>query len=254
MCNTMMMLTLIVALALDKAMCSSPSSFESWKFQHGKRYATSADEGRALENFVASAARVAAINKDPATTWTAALTHFADLSASEFKQQVLLGGGVDGDGVGASGAGMQKAIAQARGRHHGRHPKADAVADAPAAFDWRDLGGVSPVQDQGGVGTCWAFSTVGNVEGQHFLQVLLRHITATATAVLRRTLTPSFAHHSTSHRTTAHHTHIAMIRPTPRWTCPTSISWTATAAAIPTPAMLTAGCSAAGPTWHTTSS
>jgi cathepsin F len=171
----MMLLALILALALEKTMCSSPSSFEAWKSQHGKRYATSSDEVRALANFVASAARVAAINKDPATTWTAALTHFADLSASEFKHQVLLRGGVDG-------AGMQQAISRAHGRHYGTHPKANAVTDTPAAFDWRDVGGVSGVQDQGSVGTCWAFSTVGNVEGQHFLQVLFHHVIATATS------------------------------------------------------------------------
>ena len=39
---------------------------------------------------------------------------------------------------------------------------------APAAYDWRDHGRVSPVKDQGSCGSCWAFSTVANLEGLYY--------------------------------------------------------------------------------------
>ena len=39
---------------------------------------------------------------------------------------------------------------------------------APAAYDWRDYGRVSPVKDQGSCGSCWAFSTVANLEGLYY--------------------------------------------------------------------------------------
>jgi C1A family cysteine protease len=36
--------------------------------------------------------------------------------------------------------------------------------DLPSAFDWRALGGTTPIRDQDGCGSCWAFGTAGSFE------------------------------------------------------------------------------------------
>jgi len=40
----------------------------------------------------------------------------------------------------------------------------EGIADIPLVFDWRDQGGVTPVTNQGGCGSCWAFAAVAQLE------------------------------------------------------------------------------------------
>lgn len=135
----------IFLLTASTCVCSSSLDFSEWCKKFDKKYSQEEREHReeVFKNNVQLVDHLNLLHRDREVLFS--LNNFADLSPEEFRSSILM-----------------------TPRPPPSHPTMRYVSDSglPDSFDWREKGVVTNVKDQGSVGSCWAFSTVGNVEGQ----------------------------------------------------------------------------------------
>ena len=117
--------------------------FDEFLIKHNKFYSDEEYFYRA-SIFSETLKQIEAHNADPSNTWTMGVNQFADWTEEEFRNQRLS----DSQDCSATKSA----------------PRASNYKWLPTSVDWREMGVVTPVKNQGSCGSCWAFSAAAALE------------------------------------------------------------------------------------------
>jgi len=150
--------TLDMLKKIEDSVRESGDFRESFLFQkfkdfigvYSKKYASETEAAKRFANFKHNMKAVEKIQAKEKGSAKYGPNKFSDLSADEFRKNFL----------------STKPWDLTRKPKRKIALKESQLRDVPDSFDWRDHGAVTPVKNQGYCGSCWAFSTTGNIEGQ----------------------------------------------------------------------------------------
>jgi C1A family cysteine protease len=149
----MRVLAAMAALAAS-ANADMHEQFQEFMAKYSRNYKTAEERLKRFEIFVANMEDAAKLAKNDPLAKHGHLTPFADWTIQEF-----------------AGLNRLKVTKATLEKHAAKAITVESSGLAtPSSFDWRDQGAVVGVKDQAQCGSCWAFSTVANLEGQNFLQ------------------------------------------------------------------------------------
>lgn len=153
--------TFILVILLSSVLSADSVTFhdvilqewEEFKLKHGKHYESSEDVFR-MKVFMDNKHKIAKHNslyERGIKKYKLAMNEFGDKLHHEFVQTM-------------NGFKRQYQSHYENGSTY----LSPANVQIPKSVDWREEGYVTPVKNQGSCGSCWAFSTTGSLEGQHF--------------------------------------------------------------------------------------
>jgi len=131
-------------------------AFDDFKDKHGKTYPTDMEHKERLHIFRQNFRYVHSVNRR-GLSYRVAVNHLADKSSEEIK---VLSGKLRSSSTPTPNNGQPFQMSKYTQKQRA----------LPDSFDWRILGAVSPVKDQGVCGSCWSFGSSESIEGAYFVK------------------------------------------------------------------------------------
>ncbi|CAH1112854.1 unnamed protein product [Psylliodes chrysocephalus] len=150
----MKVLTVFATALLAVSALPAQEEWTLFKATHGKSYENFDEEKVRFQIFQDNVQEIKAHNalyEAGLKTYTMAVNQFADLTAQEFVTMLRLKNG------------------PIRREHLTRHVQNPSLP-VPDSIDWREKKAVLGAKDQGDCASCWAFSTIGTIEGQNAIK------------------------------------------------------------------------------------
>ncbi|KAJ8680058.1 hypothetical protein QAD02_015845 [Eretmocerus hayati] len=150
----------VVTVSQASPQISLKPEWQKFKKEHFKTYSSDIEEQLRMNIFMINHKMIAEHNakyEEGLVTYKLGFNQFADMLAEEFENYYL-------------GVKFTSEMLQSSGNHSTATFFAPTNVEVPEFMDWRKQGAVTSVKDQGRCGSCWAFSTTGSVEGQHFIK------------------------------------------------------------------------------------
>ncbi|KAI4343020.1 hypothetical protein MLD38_027570 [Melastoma candidum] len=146
---------LVLTACFDRAFARPPldelshEDHEAWMRTHGRVYRDEEEKQRRSRIFNDNVKFVQEFNRRNDVSYKLAVNKFADLTNEEFL---------------ATYANL-KVDARPPPSSNANRFRYENFTAIPETLDWRLKGAVTPIQDQGSCGSCWAFSAVAAIEG-----------------------------------------------------------------------------------------
>lgn len=143
------LLLALVAVSAVEFRDYSSYTFEHFESEFGKSYPDNVARNHARANFMMNLHKIIRHNADHTQSYSMGVNKFTDLSAEELVGRYT---GYNSAMARSVFGGAEALTINLKG------------GDYPAALDYRTTGKVTAVKDQGGCGSCWAFSATESIE------------------------------------------------------------------------------------------